>query len=517
MKRDWLLALVVVAGISTSQAAVAQTAPLDLIKQAVSAVGGTDALRNLKRISIKANAEHREPEQSYVADGEPRLTATSKLTISWDLESALARTEWDRSLVYPFPGPEKYSDVLTAKSGFTATEKGERPMSSIRVAAERRELERASPTLLLKALAAPERLGVLKDQPFGADSLPAVTFDEGWTKFIILFDRQTHLPAAIRTIDDDNLLGDAIYDVVFTDWKPVAGVQIAHTQTQRLAGVDVGKIVYTEVAPNPTLAAQTFEPSEAVRKDLKPAATANVPYQWVLRRITLARFIDSDAINYDAASVPGLKLVEITPNVQQVLGGSHNSLIVATHDSLVVFDAPINEWQSHWTIAAAKKKYPGKPVKYLFLTHQHNDHTGGVRTYVAEGATVIVGSPNKAYFEKVLAAPHTVNPDDLQKNPKPGSIIEVADQMTLGKGDDEIRFYRIANPHAEGMMIGYAVHDNVVWVTDLYSPTRDKAKSQGVIAFGQALKKYNIKPFMIAGGHGAMAPPAELEGIMSKN
>ena len=50
-----------------------------------------------------------------------------------------------------------------------------------------------------------------------------------------------------------------------------------------------------------------------------------------------------------------------------------------------------------------KTKYPGKPIRYLVLTHHHMDHTGGTRTFMAEGATVIVPSPDKAYFEKVGA------------------------------------------------------------------------------------------------------------------
>jgi glyoxylase-like metal-dependent hydrolase (beta-lactamase superfamily II) len=517
MKRDYLLASIVVACVSISQSAGAQTVPLDLIKQAVQAEGGAEALRNLKRMAIAADVQHWEPEQSYLTGGDARLLANSKLTIDWDIENGMARTEWNRNLIYPFGGPDKYTDVLTPKSGFIVTAKGERPMSSIRVASEQRELMRTSPTFLLKALGAPGHLKAVADQPLGTDRLPAVTFDEGPTKFIILFDRGTHLPAAIRTVDDDSLLGDANYDVVFSDWKPVGGALVAHTLTQRLAETDVGKIVYTNVAANPAFDAKLFEPSEKLSGDLKPPATGNVPYQWVLRRINLARFTDNDAINYDSTSSSGLKLVEVAPNMQHVVGGSHNSLIVAMPDFLVVFDAPINEWQSRWTIDAAKQKYPGKPIKYLVLTHQHNDHTGGSRTYVAEGATVIVGAPSKAYFEKVFASPHTVNPDELQKSGKPATVIEVADQMSIKNGDDEIRLYKIANSHAESMMIGHVVRGNAVFVTDLYSPTRDKAKNLGMVEFDHALKKYNINPTVIAGGHGGTAPASELEGLVRQN
>jgi hypothetical protein len=517
MKFDWRLASIVVACVSLSEGAFAESAPLDLIKQAVQAEGGVDALRNLKRVAIEADVKYWEPEQSYLPGGDPRLVGTSKLSINWDIENGRARSEWDRSFVYPFVEQVKFVEVLTPKSGFVVSSRGEKPMSSIRVSSEQRELVRTSPAFLLKALASPEHLAAIADQALGKDRLPAVAFNDGATKFIVLFDRNTHLPAAIRTQDDDSLLGDADYDVVFSDWKQVSGVLVAHSLTERLAGADVGKIVYTNVSANPAFDAKLFEPSEKLSGELKPAATGNVPYQWVLRRISLGRFTDSDAVNYDAATSPGLKLVEIAPNVTHAVGGTHNTLIVAMPSFLVVFDAPINEWQSRWTIDAMRQKYPGKPIKYLVLTHQHNDHTGGARTYVAEGASVIIGAPGKAYFEKVFAAPHTVNPDQLQKNPKPVSVTEFADQMSIKDGDDEIRLYKIANSHSEPMVIGHIVRSNVVWVTDLYSPTRDKAKNASMVEFDQALKKLNIKPAIIAGGHGGSAPVAEFEGLLSQN
>ena len=52
---------------------------------------------------------------------------------------------------------------------------------------------------------------------------------------------------------------------------------------------------------------------------------AGVSKSYVLRRISLVRFTDSDAINYVAASSSGLKLVEVAPNMHHVVGGSHNS------------------------------------------------------------------------------------------------------------------------------------------------------------------------------------------------
>ena len=166
-----------------------------------------------------------------------------------------------------------------------------------------------------------------------------------------------------------------------------------------------------------------------------------------------------------------LKLVELAPNVQHVQGGGANNLIVAMKDHLVVFDAPYGELQSRWVIDEAKKKYPGKPIRYLVLTHHHMDHTGGTRTFMAEGATVIVPSPDKAYFEKVARMPHTVAPDELAKKRRAAvKVQEVKDQLSLKDDSEEIRLYNITNPHVDGMIIGHLVKPNIVYVTDILSP-----------------------------------------------
>jgi glyoxylase-like metal-dependent hydrolase (beta-lactamase superfamily II) len=177
----------------------------------------------------------------------------------------------------------------------------------------------------------------------------------------------------------------------------------------------------------------------------------------------------------------------------------------------------MGEAQSKYTIDAFKQKFPGKPIKYLILTHHHMDHTGGMRTYAAEGATIVVPAPDKAYFEKDLKTTHTVVPDAYQKNPKKGQVVEVKDQMSLKDADgNEIKLTRIDNPHVDGMLLGHVVKDNVVWVTDLYSPGRDTAKNPGSEAVAAAVKKLGISGATFGGGHGANGPQSGLEAIMAQ-
>ncbi len=115
-------------------------------------------------------------------------------------------------------------------------------MSNIRFAAYLRQFERASPKLLLKALDAPQKLAALPDQMLDGKPLPSVAFADGDIRFTILFDRTTKLPAAIRSLDDDQIYGDVEYDLVFGDWKQVGGIKIAYTNIYKVNRVEVGHV-----------------------------------------------------------------------------------------------------------------------------------------------------------------------------------------------------------------------------------------------------------------------------------
>ena len=143
------------------------------------------------------------------------------------------------------------------------------------------------------------------------------------------------------------------------------------------------------------------------------------------------------------------------------------------------------------------------------------DHTGGMRTYVAEGAKVIMPSGDKAYFEKDVKSPRTVVPDDLQKKPRSAEIIEVKDQMTLKDETAEIRLYNITNPHVQGFLLGHVVTGNVLYVTDLISPRGPIERSEATVAVGQSLKKYGINGALIAGGHGTTVKQADITSTLN--
>jgi glyoxylase-like metal-dependent hydrolase (beta-lactamase superfamily II) len=96
----------------------------------------------------------------------------------------------------------------------------------------------------------------------------------------------------------------------------------------------------------------------------------------------------------------------------------HHSLIVAFKDHLVVVEAPLNEERSLAVMAKLAEIVPGKPVKYVVPTHYHFDHSGGLRTYIAKGVTILTTPGNAAFIERLATAPHTIRPDLLSREPR---------------------------------------------------------------------------------------------------
>ena len=498
---------------------------MDRVDRALAAMGGADKVSALRSEMVKGTARHWEPEQSVKADGEMRLAGDSTFVLTRDLANDAAVIEWDRNLVYPSAREYKFREIVTRNAGYvdgidttgrTKRDMESNPprhaMSGVRLAATQRELLRTSPRLLAEMKAHPDKVEA-DEISLGQGRVPAVRYQAGDTVFLVAFDGSTGLPARIRTVDADNIHGDSNYDLVLSDYRDVSGVKIAHTGSYQLNGKEVIHLQYQEARADAAPPQGAFEvPAEL---QAPPPARGNVPYQWVIRRQFIGTYLDTDAVTHDPQA-GGLKLTELAPGVLQVAGGSHNSFIVEMADHLVVFDAPIGEVQSRFTLDALEARYPSKPVKVLVLSHHHMDHAGGARTFVAQGASVLVGKGNGAHFEKVFAAPHKVDGDALDKSPRKPAIEEIADRKVLDDGKRKIEILRIDNPHADGLLIGYVPDAKIGFVVDIWSPGRDKLGDKatpGQQALVAAVAKLSSTPERFAGGHGTVADYAPLASL----
>ena len=503
----------------------------DLVSRAVHAMGGTYTLAGIRTLSVKATVREWEPEQSMVAGGEMRFACESTFEAVTDVGSGVTRINWVRKFAYPAPRTFTFSEIVSPEAGYVAgidsngrtkqsleSKPPAHAMSGLRLAATQRELRRGSSLLLLEMLRNPERFSYASEIAVGGVAYPAVDYRAGDQTFTVMFDRGTGLPARIRTLDYDNVWGDVTYDLVLADWQTIDDVRVATTRTYELNGRPIAEIKITDGKINARVAAERLTIPVKFKAGAPRPATGPVPYQWVIRRQFIGTYLDSDVASYDTRATSGLRLVELAPGVQHVVGGTHHSLLVEMRDHLIVFDAPVSDWHSNWVLGAARAKFPGKPVKYLVLTHHHMDHVGGLRAYAAQGATIVVGTGNGEHFRRVLAAPFTRNPDLPTRDLSRTEIVEVADKRVLTDGQREVHAYLIENPHAAGLLIGYVPDARLGFATDIWSPGAAPLPAKltpPLAALVAGVKKAGISPVKFAGGHGSVAdyaPLAALEG-----
>jgi glyoxylase-like metal-dependent hydrolase (beta-lactamase superfamily II) len=500
-----------------------QTSPQKLVDAAYAAMGAD----KLKTITFKASLEQFDPGESYsVADPAKPDTGVSELTLSRDFQREFARNQWVRPKADD--GTKRtYTEIITEAGGYVIgndatngrlpkrTVKGAQPehtMSGRRLTATIRELQR--PFIVLEMKRHPDRVSAMADQTVAGRSYPAAQYRDAYGTFIVMFDPARNLPARVRTMDWDALEGDSSYDAEYSDWRDVSGAKIAFRTDYTLNGMKVADLKLSNVTLNLTLPAKTFEiPPAVLTAAAKPAPANLTPYQWIIRRQFTGFYYDSDAKYTD--DLDTLKLVDVATNVGQTQGGTHNTLFIATNNYLIAVEAPNDDGQAIQSIDLAKKKYPGKPIRYLILTHHHVDHVGGMRTYAAEGATIVVGKGDGDYFRRVLARPETLNPDAPKRAFTP-KVVEVDGKWSVNDSGREVDAYMVDNPHAADMMIVYVPDAKLGIVTDLYVPGAPVAPTAMVAALVKGVKKWGIKPERFAGGHGSVGPYAEVVAAAQK-
>lgn len=516
----------VVIGLSSnwSLTRVARAAsPQDLVNAAYAAMGGG----KIQTIVLKEHLEQFDPGESFaVTDPTKPSRLEAELVRTRDVVHGLTRNEWVSPKV---DGSKRtFTEIVTSTGGYVIGDDavegrlpkrtikgGAQPlhtMSGRRLTATLRELER--PIVVFEMKEHPDRVSAMADQTVDGKKYPAARYRGDHGTFIVMFDPATKLPTRIRTLDWDELEGDSVYDAEYSDWRDVGGGKVAFHTLNTLNGMKIIDLKISSAEPNPALASDAFTPPQAlVGSAAKPADANETPFQWIIRRQFVGFYFDSDAMYADDED--SLKIVDVGPNISQVRGGTHNNIFIATEKYLVAVEAPNDDGQSIQAIEMAKKRYPGKPVRYLILTHHHVDHVGGMRTFAAEGATIVVGKGDGEYLRRALARPETLNPEAPKKK-FAAEVIEVDGKWSVSDGGREVDAFVLDNPHASPYLLPYVPDAKVGVVTDLYVPGAPVSTNPMVLSLVKGIDKWGLKPETIVGGHGSVGPYAEVLQAVQK-
>jgi len=261
-----------------------------------------------------------------------------------------------------------------------------------------------------------------------------VTFSSGKNKYVGIINAQNEV-ARVQTWIDNPVLGDTEVVFTYSDYKDFGGVRFPSRIQRVQGGHPVLELTVSAVTANPTV--NITAPAEA-----------------------------------NAAPAPVAVTVEKLANgVYYLKGGTHHSVAIDQKDHIVVVEGPQNEARSSAVIAKVKETIPNKPIKYLVNTHVHFDHSGGVRTFVDEGATIVTHQDNKPYYQKAWDAPHTINPDKLAQSKKTATFETFGDKHVLTDGSRTIEIYKIAGGgHNDAFAMVYLPKEKILVEGDAYTP-----------------------------------------------
>jgi len=152
-------------------------------------------------------------------------------------------------------------------------------------------------------------------------------------------------------------------------------------------------------------------------------------------------------------------------------GGSHNSAAIEMKDHVILVESPLWDGRAMAVINEVRKLVPNKPLRYVVNSHNHFDHSGGVRAAVAEGMTVIAQAQSKPWYEKTLAAPARINPDRLARSGKKGKVMAVNEKLVLDDGSRKVEIHRmVQTDHTDTFLMVYLPKEKLLIQADAFTP-----------------------------------------------
>ena len=171
-----------------------------------------------------------------------------------------------------------------------------------------------------------------------------------------------------------------------------------------------------------------------------------------------------------AQSAPPGSILEPAPGVFVVhaLDG-FTSMFVEMRDFVVVIEAPAHGYVEMSRLPAdalpradslgsvilrrIRERIPRKPIRYITISHYHNDHSGGLGAFAEESVTVLTTPDTRDYVRRIYGIPAAA----------------VQDRQVITDGQRTIEVLRVgANLHTDDALVVYLPQEGILYQGDQF-------------------------------------------------
>ena len=460
-------------GKSAEAPGCAPQSPQECVAAALEAMGGRERLQRVGNIRLQTVGHTLLMEQSYRQA--PFITSYERGHTTLDLVKQRLLTEailtWPES-----DANQSDSDttlVVGADGGVYHTKFGDSPCSLSDLDAALEELALGPMRLLLTAADAGdlhyEAAEVLRSTPH-----TVVAFSWHRIPVRVLLNPFNHLPDAVETTqvfhDFWYFWGDVRQRIYFDNWKLIEGIPYPTNRVEERNDVLWRSTQALNVEFNVPLDENILEMNAGAVK--QSATSPGWNRQFGVKQAT--------------ALAPGIDLY----------AGSWNATVVKQAGGIVILEAPISGSYTQGVLKEARRRHPGSPIDAVLSTSDSWPHTGGVRQAVASGLPVYILDLNEPLLDRLMRAPHTIEPDALQKSKssKAPRWKIVAKKQTIGSGANRMELYPLRGASTERQYMVYFPEHRLLYASDTLALNDDGTLYDPELMYevAQAVKRENL-------------------------
>lgn len=454
----------------------------EVLDKAVTAYGGLENLRAIRNFTVRAEGDLIHRNQSRKTGMSQRTAYSSELVI--DVRTArfyqLGKGSWPTGFFWESGAMSDGKDgafIDNIRKTYGAA-------PNINPATFRQRLRWLPQMIVGSALERASRLRFMGPASFDGRPHQVVSYaNEDGQEIALYFDNKTGLLSKFETLGSDPFTGDTVSETIFTGYRNEGTNPVPIGRVVKVGGEMTEEVRFTQISFNTELTDDRFKPSADFRVNPQPPQ-------------------------------PATPVTKISDTVYTVATRGYNVLFVDFTDHILVVESPGGDAASRFAIDQIKKTIPGKPIRYIVPTHHHDDHAGGLRTYIAEGATVVALPGEKSFFEQAAKSVFTIDPDALTMNPKPLKIETVeGGKRVFTDGKTTVEILDIGpNAHTEAMHVAYLPNEKIIFQGDLMNPpaTGDYTANATAIDFAKWLADKKLAVEKIIGVHGPPMTPEVL-------